>query len=101
MINVYWACIENEWLRATAPEPVASIFYKDRKYDKNQPDVNMHHCPSFNSHMENMFALRSIYSYKFGLRDGQLGTDDYDQAFYERHVNVKSVEKKLLSLIHI
>lgn len=97
MINVYWACIENEWLRATAPEPVASIFYKDRKYDKNQPDVNMHHCPSFNSHMENMFALRSIYSYKFGLRDGQLGTDDYDQAFYERHVNVKSVEKKLFS----
>jgi hypothetical protein len=97
MINVYWACIENEWLRATAPEPVASIFYKDRKYDKNQPDVNMHHCPSFNAHMENMFALRSIYSYKFGLRDGQLGTDDYDQAFYERHVNVKSVEKKLFS----
>jgi len=97
MINVYWACIENEWMRATEPEPVSSLFYKDRKYDKNYPDVNMHHCPSFNSHLENMFALRSIYSYKFGIRDGQVGADDYDQAFFERHVNIKSIEKKLFS----
>jgi hypothetical protein len=97
MINVYWACIENEWLRATAPEPVSSLFYKDRKYDKNHPHVNMHHCPSFNTHMENMFALRSIYSYKFGIRNNTIGSDDYDQAFFERHVNVKSIEKKLFS----
>jgi hypothetical protein len=44
-----------------------------------------------------MFALRSIYSYKFGIRNGQLGTDDFDQTFFERHVNVKSLEKKLFS----
>jgi hypothetical protein len=97
MINVYWTCIENEWMRATAPEPVTSLFYKERKYDKSQPDINMHHCPAFNLHMENMFALRSIYSYKFGIKDGLVGSDDYDQAFFERHVNTKSIEQKLFS----
>jgi hypothetical protein len=96
-ITIYWACIENEWMRATAPESVASLFYKERKYDKNQPDVNMHHCPAFNLHMENMFALRSIYSYKFGIRDGVVGSHDYDQTFFERHVNTKSIEQKLFS----
>jgi hypothetical protein len=97
MINVYWACIENEWLRATAPETVSSLFYKERKYDTNYPDINMHHCPSFNGHMHNLFALRSIYTYRFGLRDGKLGTDDFDQAFFDRHVNIKSIDKKLFS----
>ena len=97
MINVYWACIENEWMRASAPEAVSSLFYKDRKFDKSLPDVNMHHCPSFNQHRENMFALRSIYSYKFEIRDNNVGTGDYDQQFFERHVNIKSIEKKLFS----
>jgi hypothetical protein len=97
MINVYWSCIENEWLRAQEPVPVASLFYQDRKYDKSHPDVNMHHCPSFNGHLNNMFALRSIYSYKFGFRDSGLGSDDYDQSFFERHVNIKSIEKRLFS----
>mgnify|MGYP001545770028 CR=1 FL=1 len=44
-INVYWTCIEKEWLRAEAPEPLSTSFYRDRKYDKDYPDVNMHFCP--------------------------------------------------------
>jgi len=96
-INVYWTCIENEWMRASAPEPVSSTFYKDRKYDKTQPNINMHHCPSFNLHLENMFALRSIYSYKFGVVNGDVVSNDYDQSFFARHVNIKSIEQKLFS----
>ena len=97
MINVYWTCIENEWLRASAPESVTSLFYKDRKYDKAYPDINMHHCPSFNGHLHNMFALKSLYSYRFNVNGNNISSSDYDQDFFSRHVNIKSIEKKLFS----
>lgn len=97
MINVYWACIENEWIRAQAPIPVSSIFYNDKKYDKQYPDVNMHHCPAFNNHLSNMFALRSLYSYKFNVDSSNITSPDYDQEFFSRHVNIKSIEKRLFS----
>jgi hypothetical protein len=96
-INVYWTCIENEWLRAEQPEPVSNIFYKERKFDKLDPHVNMHHCPAFNQHLYNMFGLKSIYNYKFSINNGSVQTDLYDQDFFNRHVNIKSINKKLFS----
>ena len=96
-INVYWTCIEKEWLRANPPEPLSTSFYRDRKYDKNYPDVNMHFCPAFNNHLKNLFAIKSLYSYKFQIKDNNVVSEDYDQQFFLRHVNIKSIEKKLFS----
>jgi len=97
-INVYWSCVENEWMRAEAPIPVSTLFYKDKKYDENYPDINMHFCPAFNEHLTNLFAVKSIYEYEFGIdSNGNVGSSYYDQAFFDRHVNIKSVEKKLFS----
>ena len=96
-INVYWTCIEKEWLRAEVPEPLSTSFYRDRKYDKDYPDVNMHFCPATNEHFKNMFTLKSLYSYKFKIIDNNVVSNDYDQDFFARHVNIKSVEKKLFS----
>jgi len=57
-INVYWSCIEKEWLRAPAPEPIAQSFYKGPLFDKNDYGLDMKTCPSFGMHMDNVFALR-------------------------------------------
>jgi hypothetical protein len=97
MINIYWACIENEWLRAQPPVAVSKVFYQDRKYSQQHADVNMHHCPAFNNHLTNMFALRSLYSYQFNINGNNVTSPDYDQEFFSRHVNIKSIEKRLFS----
>lgn len=96
-VNVYWSCIENEWLRATEPESVSEIFYKNNRYDKDDPDFNMHFCPAFNAHMKNLYALKSMYSYSFRVTNNSVASDDYDQDFFNRHINIKSIKKKLFS----
>jgi hypothetical protein len=96
-INVYWSCIENEWMRATAPEPVSSLFYKSNLFDKADPGLDMVHCPAFNDNLKNVYALRSIYSYSFSLSNGNVESKDYDQAFFDRHVIIKSINKRLFS----
>lgn len=97
-VKVYWTCIEKEWLRAEPPQPVSTLFYQDRKYTSDHPDVNMHFCPAFNDHLKNMFGIKSLYSYKFRIDpDGNVLSNDFDQDFFARHVNIKSVNKKLFS----
>jgi hypothetical protein len=96
-INVYWSCIENEWMRAIAPEPVSSLFYKSDLFDKSDPGLDMVHCPSFNDNLKNVYALRSIYSYSFTVNNGAVESKDYNQDFFNRHVIVKSIEKRLFS----
>jgi hypothetical protein len=96
-INVYWASIEKEWFRAKEPEPVSSLFYKGDKFNKDDPGLDMVHCPSFNSHLKNVFALRSMYSYEYLLENGSVLSQEYDQDFFDRHVVVKSYDKRLLT----
>lgn len=96
-IKVYWACIEDEWMRATEPEPVSKLFYKSNLFEKTDPGLDMNRCPAFNDNLKNVFALRSIYSYEFSLYNGNVVTNDYDQEFFDKHVTVKSYNKKLIS----
>jgi hypothetical protein len=96
-INVYWSCIENEWLRAEAPVPVARMFYKSDLFDKNESRMSMATCPAFNMHMDNLFALKSMYSYEFEVSKDGVKSSDYDQEFFNRHVEIKSLDKRLFS----
>jgi len=96
-ITVYWSCLENEWMRAEEPVPVSNLFYKDLKYNSADPNVNMHVCPAFNKVFYNMFGLKSIYDYEFTVKNNTLTSDFYDQQFFERHINIKSIPKKLFA----
>lgn len=96
-IKVYWACIEDEWLRASEPEAVSKIFYKSNLFDKTDSGLDMNRCPAFNDNLKNVFALKSIYSYEFNLYDGNIVTNDYNQDFFDKHVTLKSYNKKLIS----
>jgi hypothetical protein len=96
-INVYWSCIENEWLRATAPEPLSTRFYKSGLYSKEDPGLDMAVCPGFNLRMDNVFVLKSMYSYEFEVSNGEVRSKDYDQEFFNRHVVIKSLNKRLFS----
>lgn len=96
-INVYWSCIEKEWLRAPAPEPLLPYFYKSSFFDKTDSGLDMRSCSGFNSHMNNVFIMRSLYSYEFSVSDTGAYSKDYDQEFFTRHVGIKSLNKRLFS----
>ena len=96
-INVYWSCIEKEWMRAPAPEPLAPMFYKGPLFDKNDFGLDMNTCPAFGMHMDNVFAVRSMYSYEFSATESRVFSTDYDQDFFNRHVVINSQQKRLFS----
>lgn len=96
-INVYWACLEDQWQLANEPESVASVFYKKGLHDKTNPQSCINYCPSFNKNLTNLYALRSLYEYEFTLGDNEVRTPYYDQDFFETHVSVRDFNSKFCS----
>jgi hypothetical protein len=84
-------------MRAKAPEPISGLFYNSKLFNKNDNNLDMNVCPAFNSNMNNVFALRSMYSYEIYLDNNKLYSNDYDQAFFNRHAIPKSLDRRLFS----
>ena len=97
-ITVYWACMEDEWIKATEPEPVIKRFYNlgIKNKDVNAFDA-INHCPVFNESLKNSYAIKSIYDYSFKIIDNSCFSPDYNQKFYDDHVFVRSIDKKFFS----
>lgn len=92
-INVYWSCIEDEWLRAVNPIPVYNSVIDQGHFS----DANVHRCPAFSNSLKNTFCLKSIYDYTFEVKDNSIWSKDYDQNFYDRHVLVRSMKDRVFS----
>ena len=97
-ITVYWACVEDEWIKASEPERVAQRFYsRGIKSDSSKSLIAINHCPVFNESLKNTYAIKSIYDYSFKIENGECFTEIYDQKFFDEHVTVRSIEKKFFS----
>lgn len=96
-ITVYWSCLNEEWQRAEEPDSVAKNFYAKGRYEENNPKLCLNYCPSFNYNLTNLYSVRSIYDYEFSLLNGEVISSYYDQLFFDKHVNIRSIEKKAFS----
>lgn len=96
-INVYWACIEDQWMLADPPDSVSAIFYKKYSFEKNEPQSWINYCPAFNSNLKNLFVLRSIYDYSFKIENNNIISESQDQNFFNNHVTIRSFNKKFFS----
>ena len=94
-MNVYWACVEAEWMAATEPESVSKLFYEKYKFDKSEPESILNYCPSFNGHLNNLFAIRSLYDYEFKI-DGENVTSQSNPNL-DRRLIVRSLKNKFFS----
>jgi hypothetical protein len=96
-ITVYWSFNDPSWLRAKTPESVYKNFVQDTKNQRN--DLIL--CPATKDYMQNIFSLKSAFSYNFKIDQTQYGneiiTNLYDQKFFENHVKIRSKEDKLFS----
>jgi hypothetical protein len=97
-IKVYWACLEDEWIRDSGPEPISSHFYGTKDINEvGNKYLDLGKCPFFNKNFDNLYQLRSLYSYSFKINGSSVSSDVYDQSFFDRHVYVRSIEKKSFS----
>lgn len=96
-INVYWACLEDEWLRATKPVPLSKLFYDKKLYINKDSNNGINGCPAVNEDMHNVFGLQSIYDYEFTMKDEGVVSLYNDQAFADRHLVVRSKENKFFT----
>jgi hypothetical protein len=93
-INVYWSSLERECLRAEEPEPLSkrlSSLYAEKESLR---------CPAFKDYYNNVYALKSLYSYSFNIKDGEVVSDKYDQAFFNEHVFIRDLDKKSFSFFN-
>lgn len=92
-VTVYWACLNNEWLRAKEPINM----YKSFSRNDSSIKTSLNMCPGFKDYMNNYFGLQSIYDYQFIIKDGKLFSQDYNEKFFNEAVSIRSLENKVFS----
>lgn len=97
MINVYWACIENEWMRSSEPEPVSKTYYKKFHPDNKNNLSSINRCPFFNGYLNNLYEIKSIYDYEFYIENDSIKTTYYNDNFIDNHLIIRSMENKMFS----
>jgi len=96
-INVYWACFENEWLRATEPIEIKKMHLHTEEFK----ETGAIRCPATHEFLHNYYGLKSIYSYDIHVDGDRVWSDQYDQKFFDDHVLIRSktLKTKCLSFI--
>lgn len=94
-INIYWSCLELEWMRAEEPSPILPEFMRNNKMAESRIPL----CPAFRNELHNVFGVKSIYDYEFSVNTetAEVSTGVYDQKFYDRHVLVRSMKERVFT----
>lgn len=94
-INIFWSCLEPEWMRAEEPEAVLSKFIRNDKMTESRIPL----CPAFRNELHNVFGIKSIYDYEFSVNTetNEVSTTVYDQKFYNRHVILRSMKERVFT----
>ena len=98
-MNVYWACMDKSWLRAEKPENVLKLYFQSDRYEANNSDLNLQYCPGFKDSLKNVYAVRSIFDYSFSVEDNNISSPMHDQQFFQDHVLVRSMDKRVFSFM--
>jgi hypothetical protein len=98
-MNVYWTCIEKEWMLARTPEQVYKYFSNKNLYSKENAWAGLQYCPSFKSELNNLFQVRSIYDYEFFVNQEKVYSKDKDQNFFNEHVFIRDKSLRLYSFL--
>lgn len=92
-INIYWACLENEWMLAEEPEMVSKRFYNKKMYN-DSAGACLNICPAFNEELKNLYAIKSVVNFSFEVKEDRvipknMPQDDFDRFFVLRDLNLR------------
>jgi hypothetical protein len=94
-IEIWWGVNTSdvsfaEGIRAEEPVPVFKKFLKDYA-GKDEATKVLARCPAIADELHNVYGVKPYYDYTLRVdSDGVLSTMDYDQKFYDAHINVRS-----------
>jgi hypothetical protein len=96
-INVYWSCLEEEWLRAKKPESVYKIFTSLNKTDIKEKMTHVNFCPAFKNELQKTYSIKSLYDYEFFFNKEKSYSTMFSQNFFDEHVITRSLNLKMFS----
>ena len=99
MINVYWTCLEKEFVRADEPVNIYKSHLKNKPADLYNPHNFINQCPAIHDALMNVYGIKSIYDYEMKYENKQLESKVLDQDFYNSHVQVRSMDQKFFSFV--
>ena len=95
-VTVYWSFFDDEWMRAQEPKEIRKEFYARNIHEKNLL-MEFHKCPFVHDYLSNIFSLHSVYDYSFRIDGEKTISNMYDQNFFNNHLIIRSIEKKVFS----
>lgn len=99
MINIYWTCLEKEFLRAQEPVNIYKNHLKNKPSDIYNPDNATSQCPAIYDEIKNIYGLKSIYDYEMKFINNELESRFLNQEFYNEHVQIRSKDQRFFSFI--
>lgn len=104
-INVYWACIEKEWMRAEQPELVSKRLYRNENFldikDNKSTLSSFHLCPAVSNYFVNVYSLKSIFDYSFKVVGDDLAVNTDDVEYASKHVLIRSPNLKFYTFSNL
>ncbi len=96
-INVYWACVEDEWLRSKGPVSIYKKVFSQNVIKNTETKF----CPAVKDYFHNVYGLNSLYSYNLrcNFTDNTVTADMHGENFFKNHVMIRSMPDKLFSFI--
>ena len=96
-MNVYWS-VDNKRVFGSlrAEEPI--LIYKNLFKNRNSSELQYNRCPAFKDYFNNVYGMKSLYSYKLIQEGTQFKSPLYGQDFFDTNVRIFSTEEKLISL---
>ena len=95
-MNIYWAVDNSKAIGSLRAEEVETV-YKNLFKDKDTSELQYNRCPAFKDYFNNVYGMKSLYTYKLTKEGEQYTSSLYDQEFFDRHIHVHSAKEKVIS----
>jgi hypothetical protein len=103
-ITVYWSRSSQGFplmgFRSSGLHPVKNIMDNLNDIRKNDGNSNYYQCPAFTDHLHNLYCMPAPFDYDLFVKEdnSDIRTNFYDQKFFDEHILLRSIDKKLISL---
>ena len=98
MITLYWGvdtCYSPQGIRAEKPISILQKVLSERIPKDLVEEINYNRCPAFAEELMNVYGIKSYHDYTLRFGKDNITSPDYDQEFYNKHFNIRSLKGNL------
>lgn len=91
--------MEKEWQRAKKPDLVSRSLYKKGLHNSDNGMSSFNKCPAVKDNLNNLYELKSLYTYRFWITEKDIRSDNSNQEFSNEHLLLRDIDKKMFSFM--